>query len=395
MGIEVSAKGRPARLFGQEPSLEEMAKQLTELMGNKNVSISAVKGQGALNVQLCTATKINFWPIKGVWNMDCQTQIAGPGAHGALITLMDELGKRLSLRWQIEDPTGYAVHRDFGRLRTAHMNSLRQIARAMDQVDNSQDRPVRFMNWQMGDAAYPVFEQGVVTPMGWFDNGSLAARAWQDVEALALDLFLWPNTEMDSWYFRNRALWLMWNQVFWVHPDHKDERMVMDEACRCLEKAARMDEWIPLPLKEYEQMCTFLGISPIYWNNPTMESPIEIGYRKQDYRHTLDAWNITVDGSLVAQSPTRNVVHLVRGPRSVKVEAWPDDQPSMERRSFSMELGNTIYEGRYEQVGDKAVLFGLCHSWDHTASAMVEIAWPSVYDDRWARMVLMNVRWNP
>ena len=63
--------------------------------------------------------------------------------------------------------------------------------------------------------------------MGWFDNGSLAARAWQDVEALALDLLIWPNKEMDSWYWRNRALWNMWNRIFWTRDISREEAAVM------------------------------------------------------------------------------------------------------------------------------------------------------------------------
>lgn len=395
MGIEVSAKGRPARLFGQEPSLEEMARVLTELVGKHSVSISAVQGQGALNVRLCTAAMARLWAVKNQWNMGCQTTTAGPGAHAALLELLDAVGGQTGLRWQVEDPTGYAADRDFGRLRAAHMNHLRQIARAMDQVDNTQERPVRFMNWPMTDQAYPVFEQGVVTPMGWFDNGSLAARAWQDVEALALDLFIWPNKEMDSWYWRNRALWNMWNRIFWTRDMSREEGAVMEESCRFLERAARLDEWIPLPRLEYEQLCDLLERPAQPWGNPAMDQPIEIGYRKQDYRHSLDNWSVTVDGNLRARYPARNVLTLARDQRTVKVEALREDQPEMQRRSFSMELGNTLYEGRFEQVGERSVLLGVCHAWDHSASAMVEITWPSVYDDRWARMTLMNIRWNP
>ena len=102
-----------------------------------------------------------------------------------------------------------------------------------------------------------------------------------------------------------------------------------------------------------------------------------------------------MDGNLRARYPARNVLTLARDQRTVKVEALREDQPEMQRRSFSMELGNTLYEGRFEQVGERSVLLGVCHAWDHSASAMVEITWPSVYDDRWARMTLMNIRWNP
>jgi len=395
MGIEISAKGRPAKIFGQEPTLEEMARAMTELVGKKSVSMGAMQGQGALNVRLCPTAPARFWSVKGQWFMGCQTHVAGPGAHAAMVELMDQLGDMVGLKWQITDPTGYAASRSFASLRAYHMTHLRQIAREMDQVDNTQDRPVRFMNWPMTEQAYPVFEQGVVTPMGWFDNGSLAARAWQDVEALALDQFLWPNQGMDAWYWRNRALWSLWNRAYWTRDLTKDEAAVLDEACRFLEKASNLDPWIPLPRLEYEQLCGLLDRPACSWSNPPMTGGIEIGYHKQDYRHSLDNWSVTVDGSLKARYPARNVIVLSRDQRTVKVESLREDQAELVMRNFSQELGGTFYEARLEQMEDMAQLVGICHAWDKSVCARVEITWPAVYDERWARMTFMNIRWNP
>ena len=101
----------------------------------------------------------------------------------------------------------------------------------------------------------------------------------------------------------------------------REEGAVMEESCRFLERAARLDEWIPLPRLEYEQLCDLLERPAQPWGNPAMDQPIEIGYRKQDYRHSLDNWSVTVDGNLQARYPARNVLTLARDQRTVKVEA--------------------------------------------------------------------------
>ena len=48
------------------------------------------------------------------------------------------------------------------------------------------------------------------------------------------DFFIWPNKEMDSWYWRNRALWNMWNRIFWTRDMSREEAAVMEESCRFL-----------------------------------------------------------------------------------------------------------------------------------------------------------------
>ena len=126
-----------------------------------------------------------------------------------------------------------------------------------------------------------------------------------------------------------------------------------------------------------------------------MQGIIEIGYRKQDYRHSLDNWAVTADGSLKAQYLARNILHLERDQRSVTIESLREDQAELVMRNFSQEMGGAFYEARLEQEGDMARLRGLCHAWDKSACARVEITWPAVYDERWAKMTFLNIRWNP
>ena len=49
----------------------------------------------------------------------------------------------------------------------------------------------------------------------------------------------------------------------------------------------------------------------------------------------------------------------------------------------------------WKTMEDMAQLVGICHAWDKSVCARVEITWPAVYDERWARMTFMNIRWNP
>jgi len=392
MSIEITAVGKPQKLFGGEKTLPDMAGALIRLVGAGRVSTGASHGQGSLRVRLCPGMALEFWPGRGSWHMGCSVGLAGPGAHAALMSLLDVLGNELQMHWQVEDPSGYARKRDFSVLRHWHIRQLQQLSRAMDSAENVNQRPVRFLFWPVGMDAYPVFEQGVVTPMGWFANGELAARAWQDPEALALDLFVWPNEETDGWYWRNQALFALWNRVFWVPGETEPEKSAQREALSWLEKAARTDERLPLPRLEYEQLCALQGCRPMDWHNPPMDTATEIGFRKQDYRHTLPPWSVVCDGALVEAQRNREQLVLRRGECTVSVRSVEGDLPPQEGATFTLENPGTAYAGRYEAGEGHCRLLATAHARNAHAGAKIEITWPNQTDDGWARMLLMQVR---
>ncbi len=182
-----------------------------------------------------------------------RTSGAGPGYHAFVCDLLDELGKKFSVRWQGIDPTGetgdetgYFHDRDRAKLEAEMRGWLRGVAQTLagsDLVGVAMSMPV--------DA--PVYEvPGVVTALGPRDCAWWKRVA--DDDAAAREFFAWWEPGTGAGYYLGRAMCRMWCDVCWREPRTDEEREVHEEVLELLRRAHELEPQRPLPVSAWAEL---------------------------------------------------------------------------------------------------------------------------------------------
>jgi hypothetical protein len=239
------------------------------------------------------------------------TTPAGPGYHQHLCSLVRQLAADFTFAWigdDCTDPTSFFASRDANRTR---QHFLRWLAGACAGAPHSVGLPANHGFTHPGE---------VLTPLGpRSKDWAVAVAAEPDRGA---DFFPWWSPELDSRFYRKRALARLWCDFPWRAPLTEAEGEAADQIANDLATAFKLDPAAELPWAEWlellaaiqtdaggEQFCvtpTDTVLSVELWRRtgpvPTGPAAPLIGYRRFPVRVALDGgWSVEVPGEFARE----------------------------------------------------------------------------------------------
>ncbi len=328
--------------------------------------------------------------------VSAETSAVGPGYHIYLCDLLKQLGQALRITWADEeasegvgDPTGYFFTGDTGPVEEHMLEGLSDVAAQVVNL-RKQGRSGFALSLRFGH----VFEHpgALLTPLGPRDDDWL--RAVAEEPQRGKDVFPWwePGIHAASW--RGRALSRLWTEVVWRPPLLDEERRLLRNVARLLERAWREDPTLEYPWREWQEVLGFLGLGGTLAEEVSRRASLvaegpRIGYRR-GLVHVLlpNGWEIRIPGSL-AEEHLRDGSWVARDHRRtvrfVPLEDADDIAPdNAERRAMELEHHGARVSGRASlHVGpSECRLTALCQAGKRRALCVVSFDDPEEKD--WA-----------
>ena len=232
---------------------------------------------------------------------ECYSTPCGAGFHKAAVELLDELGTGPMKLISVDDETGYYEHRDFERMKEEHFYPwLKTLVRLCQEKVMSGEYENLCLCWNLDLYQPEVLPGTVITPMGRFDARTMVKTVETlGIRWLADRFFLWDGEEKDARYYRNTALNLLWEDCCFVPSDRREsDRICHEKILDHLERAAKMDPLLPLPLSAFEELCALSGRQPaLPGTTPKMEETFPIGFRRGRITHAFGALRLQLPGA--------------------------------------------------------------------------------------------------
>ena len=239
------------------------------------------------------------------------TTPAGPGYHHYVCGLLRRFATDFGFEWiadDCSDPTGF-----FGSRARAELEQhfLRWLAGECSGEPTSLGLPAAH------GFTYPA---ETLTPLGPRTRDWVAAVAREP--QCGTDFFVWWNPDLDSSFYRNRALARLWCDFPWRAPLTEAEGEEADQIANDLATAFKLDPAGELPWTEWlelleaiqvdgagDQFCvtpTDQVLSVELWKRagpaPTTEHGLHLGYRRFPIRVALDGgWSLEVPGDFATE----------------------------------------------------------------------------------------------
>lgn len=237
------------------------------------------------------------------------TAPAGPGYHIYLCDLFRQMAVAFGFNWVADDctdPTGYFLTKNRG---ACEGHFLRWLA------DECAKAPTALGLPPAHGYTYPA---EVFTPLG------PRSRAWlAEVAAIPTkgrDFFAWWSPDLDSAFYRGRALVRLWCDFYWRPPFTEDEGEIADQIANDLASAFKLDPGTDLPWAEWLELLTAIEqddeghcvtpkdqvLSVELWRRagPPPEATFgpRVGYRRCAVRVPLEGgWSIEVPGEMARE----------------------------------------------------------------------------------------------
>lgn len=231
---------------------------------------------------------------------EAQSNIAGPGLHKAIVDFIDELQQICKQKFHVNDETEYYDTRDFSALKTAFYNWFKSVLRLVEEEKQKGELESLMICWDL-NKYYPEEIKGtVVSPWGRINpEVVLPLIESVGVESIAKELIIWSEEEKDARFYRNSALNALWEDCYFM-PSSRSETdyAINGEIIDCLEKAIALDPTLPIPKKEYVELCKLHGTEPMDISALTdFECNYPIGYRKEWIRTTIGELRFPLPGN--------------------------------------------------------------------------------------------------
>lgn len=286
MSIEVVLEGA----LEKEKDREQFSQYLKDVCEKKKVHIEDY--DTTLMMDICPEGYIECSYEGTFVSIVAQTNVAGPGFHAFVCSFFDEVIMNSPIAFEVSDPTKYYEERNFENLKYKYFYQwLKDIAGYVK--DNHQELNNLMISWPM-DYYQPIGKDGyVVTPMGYI---SVEDFTHLDIEELAQRFFIWNDLDFHAGYYRNCALTLLWKECFFEYSsmnEYSDKmaNMIIDY----IEAAYEKDDTMPLPMKEYHELCEAIHREDIIHHGIDMNLN-DIGYRRYMVSYPFGNWRIFVPG---------------------------------------------------------------------------------------------------
>lgn len=229
---------------------------------------------------------------------NCQTNVAGPGFHGAVVHFLELLAARKNFRLYLNDPTGYYDNRDFKNLRKNYFYRWfeQMLSKVIDQAEEGKEQLVC---WPLNYYLPSEQKDTVMTHIRRFSLKELRGIAHSGLSmAFAKDFFVWNEEEKDAYYYRNCALVLL-NQECYFMPSKRspEDEKINQKIIALLERALSKDRRIPFPLDAYLEVCRLAGHCPENTDDITvMPMDYPVGCRKELIYRTIGKMRFALPG---------------------------------------------------------------------------------------------------
>lgn len=307
MSITISFTMKPKRsmLFGKGWNQERM--QLFSRQLAREFGYHCDKIEEHMIYQFCPEGFLWMGWKDGSVVGECQTNIAGPGFHAAVIHFLELYAVRAGLELQVEDDTGYYEDRDFVRMRRNYF--YQWFTGLMAQVLDRRDEAEKQLVCWPSDYYLPEEKKGMVTThIRQFPIAEIAGMVRSGLSmAFARDFFIWNEEEKDAYYYRNCAL-VMMNQECYFMPSARSEQdqMINQSILELLEKALSMKPDIPFPKKEYLELCALAQREPVDVSGVSeLSREVAIGCRKGLLFRTIGCMRFAVPGNFLYDASRR------------------------------------------------------------------------------------------
>lgn len=180
------------------------------------------------------------------------TSLMGPGFHQTVVELLEDMAKVFSLDLNIDDPAGYRKNRDFDNLQQYYIGWLASQFETMAEYGGQ-----HYFDWERSAEftahgnSLPVRTEFLITPMGAFTAEAvrdiISQSAWLE---LAQNYFLWFHSGKEAYYYRNAALFDLWNSR-WT----EKARFILAR----FKQARQRNPGIPIPLREVKALAELAG----------------------------------------------------------------------------------------------------------------------------------------
>ena len=299
MGITISFSMKPQHSWLPQNTwnLERMQRFSRELAGQMGYHCDVV-GDYVI-YQFCPEGFLWMAWKKGEIVGECQTNIAGPGFHAAVIHFLDLYASRGKLGLLVKDDTGYDRDRNFVRMRREYFYTW--FGDLMKQIFEQKDRADRQLVCWPANYYLPEEHKGMVmTHIRQFSMEEIRNIVHSGVSmGFAKDFFIWNEEEKDAYYYRNCALVLM-NQECYFMPSgrSKQDEVINRKILDLLERALALKADIQFPKNEYLELCALDGREPKALDHtPELPKNAQVGCRKELLFRTIGSLRFAVPGS--------------------------------------------------------------------------------------------------
>lgn len=402
MSIIVKTKYKKG-LFAKKISLDSFMECLEKLNIEGNYAANLYRyseSQFAMNV--CPMGTIRFEISDSLLEISSQTSLAGPGFHKCAVEIIEDLGKRMNLQFDINDPTDYCNTRAFMQLQKEHTNDLQNLlASLVKEREEKHSDASEYIAWNQ--PWYPTEQYEFVT-----NYGSFSLKQMKDIvtgdnfEEFAKSQFIWFDEGKSALYYKQMALYYLWNEYKWRKPISKEEARVAMLIVKNLEMARMANNEIELPSQVWQQICAYSGMPYLNMNEYADLDDSQIGYLKHPVHFLFPMdYGLKLEGTYDRSLGKDGSIILADLGRTVKVKVVPEMTPGnimdprrmLETIDYQEEYDGSIYIAQFlkenSQHGPLNILHGYIQSF--ASYAEVTIIYQEDADKEWALSVMKQM----
>ncbi len=223
--------------------------------------------------------------------IEANTRHAGCGFHAFVVEFCCDVQEEIEGNYDLQDDLEYANNHDFQNLTHIYEDEITYLKDLL--IKNPE---VRSQN-HLYESTYILpleKDQRIPTAIGDMDLKEFANRSEMDL----MDAFyVWNDWEKNDRFYKNAALLLLAKEGVGLYTT-MDERTMKyaDVICDYIELAYQWNPDIPLPVKAYQDLCSYLG------RHNLLKSPIDmeeetIQYRKSEVYHLWEDLKIVAHGA--------------------------------------------------------------------------------------------------
>lgn len=324
MGIECSftlrpgsGKGRflpiPRKETGINGFLHTLERTAEEFQCHAEVS----KRLGCIRVSFCPqgrmTLRIEGETVHGEWLVN----MTGAGFHACAVDFLDLVCKRSGYDAEVTDSSGYYQDRNFEKLRNENM--LSWLEEILTTVLAEKNRNMAFaVGWDAEDYYPEVVSAEVFTPLGKYSYQDLARIVGDTVVTeLADRFFIWDGRKKDARFYRNAALAMLWHDCYFRPSAYSPEDRTINEAILDhLQKAAKLDNTLPFPKKEYLELCKLCAVKPMELSGlPDYDAGESVGYRRETIIERVGAFDIHIAGRFLRSYDAEEETDVFTAPK--------------------------------------------------------------------------------
>lgn len=401
MSIIVKAKYKKG-LFAKKISVDSFMECLEKVNTENNYMANLYRysdHQFAMNV--CPKGSIHFEVSDNLLEISSQTSLAGPGFHKCVIDIINELGKKMNIHFDISDPTDYSETKAFAQLQKEHVKDLLDLfANLVHEREENPSDASEYIGWDQ--PWYPTEQYEFVTSFGSFSLVQIKNILNNDFEEFAKSQFVWFDEGKTASFYKQIALYHLWNSYKWRKAISKEEANISMQIVRSLEMARMADNFIELPSQVWQHICAYSGTPYLNMNEYADMDDTQIGYLKHPVHFLFPMdYGLKLAGTFERSIDQDGAVVLADLGHTVKVKVVPEMVPGqimdprkmMETIDYQDEIDGSIYIAQFlkemTQHGPLNILHGYIQS--YASYAEVTILYQDDNEKDWALSIMKEI----